>query len=707
MKDVKKDILWRVYLVYLGVLVFSLGIIIKAAHIQFVEGTELRTRANQQEIKYFTIEASRGNILASDGSLLATSIPVFEIRMDVKSDHISDKLFYDKVDSLALCLSQLFPEKSKAAFKNGLVEARQQGNRYYLIQNNITYDELKELREFPIFRLGRYRGGLIVIRKSRRELPYQELARRTIGFENRNENIYVGLEGAFTESLSGQDGKELRRRINNGDWIPVADRFQVPPMDGKDILTTIDVNIQDVAESALMHHLEEHEAFQGCAVLMEVATGEIRAIANLRYDPEDGTYKEIYNYALGEVVEPGSTFKLASVIAALEDHKVRLDDRISVGNGVVRYYSQEMKDVHAFPGGVITVREAFEESSNVGISKIIYTHYKDNPEDYVAYLHKFRLHTPLETGIPGEGKPLIKDPSNKQYWYGTTLPWMSIGYEVLVSPLQMLTLYNAVANDGVMVRPTFVKAVQQGGQAIQVFGPEVLDSAICSQSTLIQVRSLLEGVVERGTGSAVKNEIYRVAGKTGTAQVADRNQGYNKKVYNASFIGYFPAENPKYSCIVVVNRPLKGKIYGGSVAAPVFKEIADKVYATEIGMQGPEKKPATAERLVTDTITGSNADLARCFATLAYPANRVNDSIDWVYTYTDKSLIHVKPLAFHSDTIPDLKGWSAKDAIYILEKMGLVPTVRGCGRVESQSISPGMPASRGGGIILNLTNNQS
>ena len=422
MKDPKRDILWRVYLIYFVLVSFALAIVGKVIYIQFAQGDELMQKAKEQEIEYFTLEATRGNILARDGSLLATSLPTFEIRMDVNSELISDKLFYDKVDSLAFDLSNLFRDKSKTEYRQDLVEARKKGNRYLLIKNHVSFQDLKRLRKFPIFRLGKYRGGLIIIRKTSREMPFDELARRTIGFENKEMGYFVGLEGAYTNVLSGYDGKQLKRRINNGDWIPVADKPDIEPEDGLDILTTIDVNLQDVAEASLRKNLEENQAFQGCAILMEVSTGEIRAIANLRYDPDDGKYKELYNYAIGESVEPGSTFKLASVISALDDHKFGVNDLIEVGNGSVTYYNRIMRDVHHFDHDSISLREAFEESSNVGISRMIYECYKEEPEKYVAHLKKMSLDKSLGIEIPGEGRPYIKDPSDKRHWYGTSLP---------------------------------------------------------------------------------------------------------------------------------------------------------------------------------------------------------------------------------------------------------------------------------------------
>ncbi len=707
MKDAKKDILWRVYLVYFVLLLFAIAIVVKVAYIQFGQKEELMQIAREQEIDYFTLEATRGNILARDGSLLAISIPTFEIRMDVNSELISDKLFYDKVDSLSACLSGLFKDRSKSEYKRVLIDARKKGNRYFQIKNHVSFTELQDLRKFPIFRLGKYRGGLIIIRKTTREMPYEELARRTIGFENTDKGYFVGLEGAYSEALSGTNGKQLKRKINNGDWIPVADKPDIEPVDGLDIMTTIDVSLQDVAEQSLMRNLEENEAFQGCAIVMEVKTGEIHAIANLRYDPKDGKYKELYNYAIGAAVEPGSTFKLASIITALEDRKVTVNDLIEVTDGYVKYYNRVMRDVHKFDNDYVTIRKAFEESSNVGISRMIWENYKDQPEQFVDHLRQMSLDKALGIEIPGEAKPIIKDPSNKKYWYGTSLPWMSVGYELTMTPLQVLTFYNAVANDGVMVKPVFVKEIQDGGITLEKFQTTVINPSICSERTLKDVHSLLEGVVEHGTAKAIKDSLFRIAGKTGTALIADGKQGYAQKEYNASFVGYFPADNPKYSCIVVVNKPKAGKIYGGTVAAPVFKEIAQKVFATELDIQPDVLYAMVKDPVMPDSTVGYYYDLVSCFQAMDYPVGKYTSESPWSKMTSKHHRIIFDPVSYPPDTVPDLAGMDLKDALFLLEERGLVPVVRGKGLVSEQSIKPGTAVEKGAQIILQLNKGTS
>ncbi|HQO49460.1 MAG TPA: penicillin-binding transpeptidase domain-containing protein, partial [Bacteroidales bacterium] len=421
----KTDILWRVYLVYGLMLIFGFTIIGRIIYIQTTLKEELLEKAEQQEIKVFGIEAMRGNILSVDGSLLATTVPVFEVRFDVASELIDNETFNTKVDSLAEGLSRIFPAKSKREYLQDLRRERLDGNRYMLLKNRATYAEIKALKKLPIFNKGKYAGGLILIPGSRREKPYKELANRTIGYENSRENIFVGIEGAFHEVLKGTDGQQVKRRINNGDWKPLFDENAVEPINGHDIISTIDINIQDVAESALRRNLIENEAEQGCAILMEVSTGQIVAISNLQLDKKSGTYHESYNYAIAESVEPGSTFKLASMMVLMEDNKIRLDEIINIGNGQMNYYNRTMKDVYPIRDGRITVREAFEKSSNVAISKMVWNAYKDHPERFIEALYGMHLDQPLGLDIPGERKPYIKHPSDKKYWYGTSLPWMS------------------------------------------------------------------------------------------------------------------------------------------------------------------------------------------------------------------------------------------------------------------------------------------
>ena len=699
MKNIKTDILWRVYLVYLMMFIFGLAIIVKVAYIQLAEGKELREMAKKQSLKYFNVESVRGNICASDGSLLATSVPIFDIRMDVASTLISDAYFQNHIDALSRELAGLFGDKSKKTYKNNLLRERRKGNRYYLVKRNVTYEQLKKLRNFSIFERGKYKGGLIIIPKTRRQKPFGLLAQRTIGYVKSDEDLFVGVEGAYNEYLAGKDGTQLRRRINNGDWVPVFDENEVEPENGKDVITTIDLNVQDVAESSLYNHLIEHQADWGCAVLMEVETGEIKAIANLTKDKKTNTYKEIYNHAVGTSIEPGSTFKLASMIALFEEGIDQLEDTISIGNGYTVYHGLTIQDVHGIRDGRVSIKEIFVKSSNVGVSRLVYNTFSSQPQKYIDRLYKMSIQNRNEITIPGEGAPFIKDTKNST-WSKVSLPFMSIGYELQMTPLQLLTFYNAVANNGKMVKPIFVKEINQAGKTIENFETEVINKAICSQASIEKAHIILEGVVETGTAQSLNKSVYKIAGKTGTAQIAG-NSGYNKRDYNASFVGYFPADNPKYSCIVVVSRPSTGKYYASSVAVPVFKEIADKVYATNLEIhQHKEIEPDSPAYPVY--ATGYQEELEQIYETLNIPLDSMSTNAEWAIALKADSAVRLDARIIKEGMVPNVKGMGAKDAIYILENLGLKVRLSGRGFVRQQSLSPGSRVKRGNQIILTL-----
>lgn len=696
-----RSILWRVYVLYFLVLVFGLLIVGRALFIQITEGEELMAKAEEQEMRYFSIEATRGNILSDHGDLLVTTIPVFEIRVDIASPHITNEIFNANIDSLSLGLSKLFGDRSTYQYKQYLSKARQANNRYLLLKREIDFEQLQQLREFPIFRMGRYKGGLIVIPKNKREYPYGTLAKRTLGYVNLEEDLKVGLEGAYSGVLKGIEGKQLRRRIANGDWKPVRDENEVEPQNGKDIVSTIDVNLQDVAEDGLKRHLEEHGAFEGCVVLMEVATGEIKAIANLRYDSIAGKYVESYNLAIGSGIEPGSTFKLASMIVALETGKVNLNDTVDTGDGWIVYYGKTMKDVHKVRDGKITYRESFELSSNVGISKMIMELFEDDPAAYVDGLYKLSINNPLGVEIPGEGKPLIRHP-NDEYWPKTRLPWMSIGYALRMTPLQVLTLYNAVANNGVMVKPKFIREIRYAGQKLEKFETEIINPSICSQQTIDTVQSLLEGVVMRGTAQVLKNPHYSIAGKTGTAKISAGRRGYINPDYNASFVGYFPADEPMFSCIVVVNKPRNKSIYGGTVAAPVFREIANKIYASKTGL-GEKNILARNTEIQPVRLRGLSGPMEDILKSLDFQYDSASNGKEWLSVESSNSHYNSTGIMIDKLRIPDVKGLTARDASYLLQKLGLKVRIEGHGWVKKQSLQPGKYLKKGETITLYMS----
>ncbi|MBL4655525.1 MAG: penicillin-binding protein 2, partial [Bacteroidia bacterium] len=516
--EIKKDILWRVYVVYFMICVLGLGIIYKVFVIQALEGEMWRARAESLTTAYINIEAVRGNVYSDDGSLLATSIPTFEIRMDVNTDALTDEIFYKNIDSLAYRLAKLFKTpssgrspKTEKEYRRELITARKEGKRYHLIKRNVNYNDLKELKKFPLFRLGRFKGGFIYIQKNRRKKPFKLLASRTIGYEREGVRP-VGLEGAYSKHLKGVGGKRLMQKISGGVWKPINDANEIEPQDGSDIITTIDINIQDVAEHALKKQLENNDADHGCVVLMEVKTGEIKAIANLKKSVSGG-YHEGYNYAVGESTEPGSTFKLAALIAALEDAHVDLDDTIDTQNGAIDYYDRTIRDSHRGGYGKITAQKVFEVSSNVGISKIITESYSKDPQKFIDRLYKMNLNEKLGLDIAGEGRPKIKNPKDKD-WSGVSLAFMSIGYEVKLTPMQILTFYNAVANGGKMVKPLFVKEIHKRGKLKMIYKTEVINESICSKATIEKVKKMLEGVILRGTAKNLATATYKIAGKT-------------------------------------------------------------------------------------------------------------------------------------------------------------------------------------------------
>ncbi len=703
MKGNKNTIFSRVYLIYGMMTLFALIIIGQTVNIIFIEGKEWVAKQDQLTRKSREIDAVRGNIYAADGSLLATSIPKYEVRFDPNAEAITDDFFNENIDSLAYHLSELFKDKTQQQYLSELKAARKKGARYHLIKHNVKFTDLKKLKEFPIFNKGQYKGGLITVQKNKRERPFKMLAARTIGYER--EGIKpVGLEGAYSKELSGIKGSMLMQKIAGGVWMPIEEEDGKEPEDGSDVYTTIDVNIQDVAESALENQLETHQADHGCVVLMEVSTGEVKAIANLQRG-KDGKYYESYNYAVGESTEPGSVFKLASLLAAFEDGYLDLDDMVDTEDGTTKFYDATMRDSHKGGYGVISIKESFIKSSNVAISKEINRVYAEKPQSFVDRLYKMSLNKKIGVEIAGEGSPLIKS-TDDETWSGITMPWMSIGYEVQMTPLQILTFYNAVANDGKMVKPKFVKEVRKRGKLVKEVETEVINSSICSKKTIKMAKEMLEGVVEQGTAKNLSNSVYKIAGKTGTAQIANAKYGYkyeSKVSHQASFVGYFPADNPKYSCIVVVNAPSQNVYYGNLVAGPIFKEVADKVYANSIQIHEEiNKKNHLAVSRIPYAKDGYYADHHEIYSTLNIKTELESENPKWAKVSTgDKSVkIYNKKIA--PIYVPDVTGMSIKDAIYILENQGLRVAFKGSGVVKKQSLTPGEKIEKGKKIELEL-----
>ena len=699
MPEIKKDIVWRIYIVYIGFLLFGAAIVFRIVHLQFAEGDRWKAKADSLTLRFKTIPPSRGNIYSADGSLLATSLPRYDVHLDLNAAGINDDYFNNNLDSLSMCLAGLFKDKSKNEYKRLLREARRDGERFYTLQRNISFNEQRALRNFPIFRLGRNKGGLIIDQLNKRELLFHQLAERTIGYRLENVKVKpVGIEGAFDNYLHGVAGKRLMQRIAMNVWKPVNNENEVEPKDGSDIITTIDLNLQDVAEHALEAQLINHDADIGCAVLMEVSTGHVKAIANLKRG-NGNTYSEDFNYAIGQSTEPGSTFKLASLMAAMEDGYIDLDDSVNTQGGKISYAPKtEMSDSHEGGYGWISVKKAFAVSSNVGVSKLIYKNYIKQPQAFIDRLDKMHLSDPLGIPLPGEGTPRIKSTKDKD-WSKISLPYIAIGYESMLTPLQILTFYNAVANNGKMVQPLFVKEVYNKGELVKKFETKVISEAICSKSTLAKARTLLEEVVKTGTASHIRHAQYAIAGKTGTARIAQGATGYGKNngtvKYQASFCGYFPADNPKYSCIVVVYAPGNDVYYGASVACPVFKEIADKVYALDVDMH----------KELDDVPKSLYAGLPPVKAGRVKPLAIVNKYVKSLTPEIDAAWIRSdgKPLMISDEVVPSVIGMGLRDAIYLLESQGLIVKPLGRGAVVKQSIPSGMKINKGQQIIIELS----
>jgi len=704
-KDIKKDFLWRIYLMYFFIVLFGLSVIIKVCTIQFAEGDYWREKEQALTMKYFNIEASRGSIYSSDGSLLATSVPIFELRMDVISEPVTDKIFYEKLDSLSLKLAQTFTHRTKNEWRTELKNARKNKERYFLIARKVNYATLKEVRTFPIFKMGKYKGGLIVLQQSRRELPFKNLAQRTIGYD-RKSNKPLGIEGAFNKDLQGVSGKRLMQKIAGGVYKPINQDNEIEPQDGNDIVTTIDANIQDVAHHALEKQLKAQNAHHGCAILMEVKTGAIKAMVNLsRLD--SGSYAETFNYAIGEGTEPGSTFKLASIMAAIEDGYTDLDEMVDTEGGRKAYAGgYVMKDSHEGGYGKITVKQVFEKSSNVGTSNIVMKYYKKQPQKFIDRLYSFGIQKPLGIALPGEAIPYIKDTKSK-LWSALSLPLMSIGYEEKLTPLQTLNFYNTVANNGKMMRPQFVREIRSKGQLIKAFPPEVINPSICSQNTIDKAREMMEGVVKEGTATFLRTAPYQIAAKTGTAQIALGNKGYTqdgKKTYMASLCGYFPAKDPLYSIIIVVSAPSKAAYYGNEVAGPVFREIADKVYSNSKEIHNPLKlDTASAIVHVPFVKSGKKSDVQVIAKVLSLKTAITDENANYVWAQINKETFQLKGLATKESEVPQLVGMGLRDALTILENQKIAVKVIGRGVIKKQSVAAGTIVTKGTTITIELS----
>ena len=686
----KSELLIRLYMVVGAFALVAIVIFYRVIKVNVFEGDKWREKGNVH-VKWKPIEADRGDIYAMDGSPLATSQPFFEIRMDLKV--IKDKLLNAKVDSLAYKLNKMFPAgKSQSQWKSYLQSNRGKKNAYCLIAKDLTIAQKETVTSFPILRQSKYRGGAMVDRYFKRRKPFRELASRTIGLDRKNSDK-VGLEGYFDKFLKGANEKRLMKFIPP-DWIPVYDPSEFEPQSGDDVYTTIDIDIQDIAHTELEAALHKYEAHSGTVVVMEVATGAIRAISNLTQNGK-GQYKESYNHAIGKLSEPGSTFKLATALALMDDGYAQLNTKVDLKKGKMKFYDLTMYDSEWHGIGMADMRKAFEMSSNVGIASLANQHYNKTGGNtkFLRTLNRFGLLDATGIELIGEKPPFVKDPiKDKKKWSGTTIPWMAHGYELMYTPLQMLNLYNTVANDGKMMKPYLVSKIKQGDKLIKNFAPRVLNKRIASANAIQGAQDLLEGVVIRGTGRKLQSEYFDFAGKTGTTRVNYANKDEEKE-YNASFAGYFPANNPKYSMIVVVYKP-KGKFYGGTVAGPVFRNVVEKVHNLKLDLnkainQGDEL--IAAANLPKRRI-GYKKDFEKVFKHVGIEYNNKSKS-NWVAVdpFDNKMLIDKKSIK--KSEVPDVRGMGARDAVYVLENLGLLVELEGQGQVKKQSIQPGAKAT--------------
>ena len=666
MNRIEKKIMFRYY-ISLGFIVFFAFILIgKLLYIQIREGDYYRNISLNNTIKNFILEPSRGNIYSDDNSLLATTTPRYEIRWDSKVP--SESNFQEKKVNLSKGLSKILG-KSFHYYLNILNNARKEGNRYLLISKNLSYSKYKQIRSLPLFNLSSLKGGLIVESKEVRENPMGKICERTIGYEKKDPSghyIRVGLEGAFSHFLKGQSGQRLKQKIANGQWKPINDNNEREPTQGYDIFSTINVNIQDITHHALLRQLEKYKADHGCAVVMKTNTGEIKSIVNLS-KTRSGKYYEKFNYAVAESQEPGSTFKLMSVIATLENNNGISEKLIDTKNGEITFYEKyKVRDSKKGGYGKLRPSKAFEVSSNTGIVKMVYENFKNNPEKFVDRLYNMGLNEVLGLSIKGEGKPVIPYPGDKN-WSGISLPWMAFGYGIKLTPLQILSFYNGIANGGEIVKPRFVYKIKSpGSSSIKTYEKEILNPSICSNITLSKVQKMMFNVIDKkwGTANKIKSSQLKMAGKTGTCQIDYTSE---ETQYVSSFVGYFPYEKPEYSCIVVVNKPNKEiGYYGGEVAAPVFKEIAEKLFV----------------RTPKDVIVKSN-----------------NHTSNFLKNYKQIENYKKNKLS----VIPDFVGMPAMDAIVILEHMGLKFVLKGEGKVFTQSIKSGSKVDYNKKIILHLS----
>ena len=702
--DVKRDILWRVYLSFILIVLVCILILGKAFYIQQVQGKYWRSLSDSLHQRIIEIPAARGTIYSEDGQMLSTNIPQFDIYIDFRVSPLHEKtglLFRTHIDSLSLSLAALFKDKSAEKYKEELTNAFEASVGNYELRKKISYREYLQLVKFPLFKLGRYKSGMIAEEKNIRLNPYENIGYRTIGLA-RDENK-VGLEKSYDTVLNGRNGRQLVRAIAGGVTVPVQEgEFEIAPETGKDIVSTIDVFIQEVTEKALMNMMVKNEAQTGVAIVMEVKTGKIKAIANLGKVGE-GKYAEDLNYAITPT-EPGSTFKLVTLLSALEDGKVNLNSRVNLEGGVWKVSGQTVYDSEKHGKFDASILEAFEESSNVGMAKIAMAHYSGNVNEYFKHLTKLRLDSTSGLDLVGERQPRLVKPGSR-LWGPTTLPWMAFGYNIEITPLQTLNLYNSIANNGIMMRPYLVNSIQEEGKIIKSISPKVYNAQLCKPSTIRDLRIALEGVCINGTGKTLfKNSLYKVAGKTGTAKVANGNKGYGEGIFQSSFAGYFPADNPQYTIVVIIkNKPHAANFYGASVAGPVFKEIADRLYSTYIQNKLDIAPVFSVKDSSLFNYSISKISLQTIAKQLSIPYQDSSlASNNWIQLEGKGKNLKAATQMISDTTMPNMTGMKLQDALWLCEKKGLLVKCVGKGKVVKQSIAQGEVIIKGQQIQIDL-----
>lgn len=705
----RKVILVRAYIVFALLAIFAVSIFVTAVKLQLGTDDKFREELSAKNTRVVEIEAMRGNIYADDGSLLATSVPKYDVIFDLRADGLTTKVFIGKIDSFSMMMSRMFPERSASDWKEHFIKHREKRTRYLKIGKDLGFEQVKAIKKWPIARLGKFKGGIWYEEKGKRMYFMGELAKRTIGYIK--DKTAVGLEGAFDTLLRGKNGSQMQQRMSGQTWRPIQVGNNRGAVNGKDIVTTLDVRIQDIAQYALQKGLEAESADHGCVIVMESKTGAIKAMANLKRG-EDGQYYEAQNYAVSEFTEPGSTFKLLSAIALLEDGKVSTTDSIDNSWGKWKWYDMNLEDAVKPKKRYYTLSECLQFSSNVGTSKFVMQHYKKDPEKFTQHAVDLGLHIKPKFDIPSSSSPSIATP-NQSGWSGTSLPSLSIGYSSKISPMQTLMLYNTIANQGKMMQPYMVKEIRHEGQTLSKIEPIVLNEKAVSAKTAATLTQMLVQVVDNGTANGIKTDNYKIAGKTGTAWLSQGKAGYNQennRQFQASFAGFFPANNPQYTIVVVINNPKSGRYSGSQIAAPIFKNISDRIYSTHIKVQ-PALQTASLPQ-VPGILKGDLDKTKWVLNEIGISSQLLQDSMTknghptltgrYIDPTKEAHSVKLKPVRIQENTLPDLRGMGLRDALKLLSDLGIKVSYSGYGRVSEQAPAPNTKLGSTNEVVLIL-----